>query len=253
MKSIPQYVHFRCGRVHIKKSLKKIAESYKLQPSLLKQEMEYDEFYEDTREENKNEWLPFVKNDVLSTVFCYARYTMGMEEITNFGKKNSLTLTSLANNFLNSLGDQNDEPVFNYTDPSMRNFVRQSIKGGRCNALNQHYKSESSDEVFNFISKELNVDGNIRDILEKYIEFLNKYEKQNAKKLLQNMMIIEILITKKKRIFVNKKLNMLPIHKEMSKLNSNKTQMDYDSTPLYLSAKWDENSLYPKIGSGYCF
>ena len=25
----------------------------------------------------ENEWLPYVKNDVLSTAFCYARYTIG--------------------------------------------------------------------------------------------------------------------------------------------------------------------------------
>ena len=35
-KKIPQYVHFRCGRVHINKSLRKIGESYILQESLLK-------------------------------------------------------------------------------------------------------------------------------------------------------------------------------------------------------------------------
>ena len=39
------------------------------------------------------------------------------------------------------------------------------MKGGRCNAFNQHYKSENSDEVFNIISKELNVNGNICEIL----------------------------------------------------------------------------------------
>ena len=46
-KKIPQYVRFRCGRVHISKSLKKIGEIYKLQPSLLKQEMEHNEVYQD--------------------------------------------------------------------------------------------------------------------------------------------------------------------------------------------------------------
>ena len=56
----------------------------------------------------------------------------------------------------------------------MRNFVRYSIKGGRCNAFIHHYKSEISDEVFNNISKELNVNRNICDLLEKYFEFLNK-------------------------------------------------------------------------------
>ena len=63
----------------------------------------------------------------------------------------------------------------------MRNFVRNSIKGGRCNAFNQYFKSEISDEVFNIISKELDVNGNICEILEKNFEFLNKYEKLCAK------------------------------------------------------------------------
>ena len=65
----------------------------------------------------------------------------------------------------------------------MRNFVRKSIKGGRCNAFNQHYKCEISDEVFNIISKELNVndDSNEYEILEKYFEFLKEHEKQYGK------------------------------------------------------------------------
>ena len=59
--------------------------------------MEHDEIYEDTWEVKKTEWLPYVKNEVLSIAFCYARYTMGMEKLTNCGMKNSLTLPSLAN------------------------------------------------------------------------------------------------------------------------------------------------------------
>ena len=48
-----------------------------------------------------------------------------------------------------------------------RNFVRKAIKGGRCNVFNQHFKSEISDEVFNIFSKELNVNDNTCEILEK--------------------------------------------------------------------------------------
>ena len=153
-KKLPQYKHFRCGRVQINQSLKKIGESYELPPCLLKQEMEHDESYEDTWERKENEWLPNVKNDVLSTAFCYARYTMGMEELTEFSLKNSLNLPSLANKKFNSLRDEKNEPINTYTDPFMRHFVRKSIKGGRCNAFNQRYKSEISNEVFNIISKE---------------------------------------------------------------------------------------------------
>ena len=101
---------------------------------------------------------------------------MGLQELTNFGMKHSLTLPSLAKKYFTSLRDENDEPTFTYTNPFMKNFVRQSIKGGRCNAFNQHYKSEFSDEVFNVISKELNVNGNICDTLETYFEFLSKYQ-----------------------------------------------------------------------------
>ena len=52
----------------------------------------------------------------------------------------------------------------------MRDFVRKSIKGGRCSALNRYYKSSISDEVFNIISKELdiNVNGILCEILVKY-------------------------------------------------------------------------------------
>ena len=76
-----------------------------------------------------------------------------MEKSFNFGIKNSKTLPLWAYKFLNSLRDENDELFYTSTNPFMRNFVRQSIKGGRCNALNQHYKSELSDEVFKSISE----------------------------------------------------------------------------------------------------
>ena len=46
---------------------------------------------------------------------------------------------------------------------------------------------------------------------------------------------------------------MLSIHKELSKLDSNKTQMDFDATSLYPSAMWDEKSVYPKMETGFAF
>ena len=85
--------------------------------------MEHDEIYEDNWEEKEYERLHYVKNDVLSTAFCYAKYVMGMEELSKFIMKNSLTLPSLANNYFNSLGDENDETVYTFANPFMRIFV----------------------------------------------------------------------------------------------------------------------------------
>ena len=86
--------------------------------------------------------------------------------------------------------------------------------------------------MFNIISKELNVNGKVCDTLEKYFEFLNKFEKQKVKKIDSKKMIVKILIKKKKTDYKNKKLNMLPIQKELSKLKSNKTQMYFDATSI---------------------
>ena len=62
---------------------------------------------------------------------------MGTEDLTQLGMKKSLTSPSLANKYFNSLRDENDEPIYTYTDPFMRKFVGKAIKRGRCNAFNQ--------------------------------------------------------------------------------------------------------------------
>ena len=135
----------------------------------------------------------------------------------------------------------------------MRNFVRKAIKGGRCKAFNQHYKSEISDEVFKIFSKELNVNGNICDLLEKYFDFLNKNEKQIAKEFDSKNDDYRDIDQNEKGKYVNRKFNMLPSHKELSKLDSIKIQMDFDATSLYSSAMWDEKNVYPKIETGFAF
>ena len=129
-----------------------------------------------------------------------------MEELTEFGMKNSLTLPSLANKYFNSLRDENDEAIYTYTDPFMRNFIRKAIKGGRCNAFNQYYKSEISDEVFNIISKQLNVNSNICDILKNISNFQKNMRNNTVKNSTQDTTIIEILIQKKKKNMLRKNL-----------------------------------------------
>ena len=99
--------------------------------------MDHDEIFEDTWEDKESESLPYLRNDVLSTAFSYARYAKGMEELSAFGRKNSFTLPSLANRCFNSLGDENDEPIYTYNDECMRYFVQQSIKGGLSESFNQ--------------------------------------------------------------------------------------------------------------------
>ena len=197
---------------------KKVGRNYKLQESLLKQELEHDEFSEDNWEEKENELLPYLKNDISSTVFSYARYSKGMEELTGFGMENSLTLPSLANKYFNSLRDENNETIYTYNDEYMRRFVRQSIKRGCCSASNQYYKSTISDQVFNIMSQDLGVNCSICKILDKYFEITNKRRKIIETNMIHNMKTIEMFIKKKELNILT--TNLVKYHYTKSYKNS---------------------------------
>ena len=72
-KQFPENLHFRCGMTHLDYSLKKLSKTFKLQKELLKTELNHDEIDYNNYKDKINEWLPYVKNDVLCTAFRYAR------------------------------------------------------------------------------------------------------------------------------------------------------------------------------------
>ena len=124
-----------------------------------------------------DEWLPYIKNDVLCTSFSYAKYCKALEEITGFSMKDCLSAPGLGWKYFNSMRDENDEPIYTYNDKYMRLFVRQSIKEGRVCAFNQYYKSKTCDEVLKIISEDLNVKGSVYDKIEAYMEYKTEHLK----------------------------------------------------------------------------
>ena len=90
--------------------------------------MDHDEIFEDTWEDEENEWLLFLKDDVLSAAVTYVTYSKGMEELTRFGMKYLITLPNLANKNFISLREETDGPIYTYDDENVRYFVRPSIK-----------------------------------------------------------------------------------------------------------------------------
>ena len=100
-----------------------------------------------------------------------------MEDIIGFSMKDCLSLLGLGWKYSNSLRTEEDEPIYTYNDKNMRWFVRQSIKGGRVCAFCQYYKSKIYDDILKIISEELNVKGNIYDLIEAYLNYKNKHFK----------------------------------------------------------------------------
>ena len=132
--------------------------------------MNHDAVDGDNYQDKIDEWLPYVKNDVLCSAFSYARYIRAMEEITGFSMKDCLSLPGLGLKYFNSLGTEQDEPNYTYNDKYKRWFVPQAAYGGRVCAFNQYYKSKSCHDFLKIISKELRVKGNDYDIIEAYME-----------------------------------------------------------------------------------
>ena len=139
-----------------------------------------------------------------------------MEELTGFAMKNSLTLPSLANKYFISLGDENDEPIYTYNDEFMRHFVRQSIKGGHCSALNQYYKSNVSSKVFNIISKGFVVtdNDNVCEITDKYFEYTNEQRKIIEDKYDSQFNDYRDNDEEERTEHISKEFNKLPIYKK---------------------------------------
>ena len=122
---------------HLNFSLRKLGRTFKLQKELSNAEMNHDEIDYNIYRNKKNEWLPYVKQDVLCTAFSCARYCKTMEEINGFSMKDCLSAPGLGWRNFNSMRAENDEPIHICNDNYMRWFVRQSIKRGRVCAFNQ--------------------------------------------------------------------------------------------------------------------
>ena len=107
--------------------------------------------------------------------------------------------------------------------------------------------------MFNIISKELDVNGNIREILDKCFENENK-----RRKILENESDSQFkaygnINQEDTEKDYNTKLSKLSNHEKIKELNHNNVMMDFDDTSLYPPAMWDEESLYLKSENGFAF
>ena len=207
----------------------------------------------DNYKDKINEWLPYVKNEVLCTAFSYARYIKAMREITDFSMKDCLRLPGLGLKYFNSLRTEEDEPIYTYNDKCIRWFVRQAAYGGRVCALNQYYKSNIYDDILNIISKELKIEGNTYEKIEAYMKYKNEHFENFEKEYEDQFNDYRNENIEQKEKYINEKLNDLPIHQIKKQLKINELLWDFDCVSLYPSAMWDEASIYPRIATSYVF
>ena len=101
--------------------------------------------------------------------------------------------------------------------------------------------------------KNLGVNGNISEFLDKYFEYTNKQRKMVADEYDSQFKDYRDNDEEDKNKHINKELNELAKHRQLQKLNLNDVMMGFDATSLYPSGLWDEKYVHPKIETGFVF
>ena len=128
--------------------------------------MNHDEYDEKNWRDEKDDWVDYVKYDVLCTAFSYARFSKSKLKIFGFVMKDCLSSPGSGWKHFSSVKTEEDEPICTYNDKYIRWFVQQSIRRGRVCVFIQYYKSIICDGILKIISEELNVERIIYDFVE---------------------------------------------------------------------------------------
>ena len=249
---VPQYVKFTCSKSHIKTSLEKIGREYGLQPELLKGEIEHSIINKNNFLELRHIWEPYLISDALCVAFIYARNSMEMQKMTGFGIKDCLTEASLG---WKCFGTYNkDKEFYTFNDKYVRDFIRKSIKGGRCGAFIRYFESNQCEEILNTIKKHLKINDNeISNIIDKYLKYINTKRDEYTLEFENGEKDYRKINKKELEKFLDKKLGELTISKDFKKINKDDLLVSYDFNSLYPSAQIDKNSTWPKKETAYPF
>ena len=72
---------FVCSKVHISGSLRKIQKEYRIQPQLLKSEMEHNDISLSNYKQKEQLWKPYLINDVLGLAAVIAKHGNNIQKL----------------------------------------------------------------------------------------------------------------------------------------------------------------------------
>ena len=177
---------------------------------------------------------------------------MEMQKMSGFGIKDCLTEVSLGWKCFGKCNKNRE--FYTFKDKYVRDFLRKSIKGGRCGSYIRYFESKQFDEIMSTIKKHLKINDNeISNIVDEYLKYINNKRKEYKLELENNEKDCRKIIKKELDDFIDEKLGELEISKELQKINKDDLLVSCDFNSLYPSAQIDKNSTWPKIETAYRF
>jgi hypothetical protein len=257
-----QKIICRCSYQHVKSSLDRWGKDFKIPKSIQKTKLQHKDIFLSNFLEKESDWLPYLKNDILSLAACVTKFNKIMMELVKQNMQSCLTAPSLT--FKGWFSEINEErsdngvsQIHSHTDVFTRNFIRRAVKGGRVSANIQKFESKILSELTLILNNHLKhlsflFDNNIvlnnepieRDSLIELMKIYSCLGKQN----------LDINVPKSSDMLNNEQEYKNSISKEIKEsLKVDDLLMAFDATSLYPSAMYDENSEYPKAESARPF
>ena len=103
------------------------------------------------------------------------------------------------------------------------------------------------------MNKELAVKGTVYDTIEAYMEYKNKLFKIFEKEYENQFNDYRHENVEEKEKYINERLSNLRLHEILKRIELIHLLWDFDAVSLYPSAVWDDNSIYPRIETGYAY
>jgi len=226
-----QTIIMKCSYQHVKTSLSKWCENFKIPTNVCKLNYEIGDITHENYKEKENEWRPYLVNDILSLAFCIYKYNNVMQDLVGEDITTNLTSSALTfNGWMKSVQNDNIN-IHSHIDLWARNYIRKSVKGGRVSANIRKYISPFCSILLPILKQylpgryaggALSPGNNLIDLMKQYRDLGDKTEicKKISNQLLEQ---------------------------------KNEFLMAFDATSLYPSAMYDENSEYPKAESARKF
>jgi hypothetical protein len=178
-----QTLTFRCSYNHIKSSLDRLCESYKLPSNLCKTGLNHEGITRDNFMDKQDEWRPYLELDVISLACCVTKFNEMAMELVGQNMQSCISSPQLTlKGWYAKLGP--DQPIFSFTNKYIRHFIRKTIKGGRVVATIKKFTSPLTKQIEQILHKYLGGDDqeNFLDLIDRYRVELVKPTKKIVKK-----------------------------------------------------------------------
>ena len=165
-----------CSKCHITGSLKSKQKEYNIQPDLMKGEINQDLINIALYKDYENLWRLYFIDDVLGLAYVLAKHGNSIQKITGVSYKNSLTEAALEWSCLGRYLKEDNKILYTPKNKYVRNFIKQTVDGGRFLACNKECVSKSFTDVVDVLEKSFGKDLEISVFFDKYFKHLNTYK-----------------------------------------------------------------------------